>query len=266
MKILLRKYGDEYYVWKTATFSNGEYYIDSERVRQIEILAVKDANANEYVICKNCGEKILNNPESIEQHYAERERQKNCLTCKRAMPYNIGMKERTFVSDENGNYHVVEKYTANLRCQSSYADINSESSALHCDFMQCRHMGVKPFGDMLMQYPDMFETQITVDALQKKGYQHVGLTLERSGDYFKYDMKSRGTVWACVNECGIVDHFACSYKYNVFYVYYSEKYNKLFFNRNGKYDENRPYTLSDAKYNFLMTKIPELYKEAKANE
>lgn len=272
MKILLRKWEGEFYVWKTAEYKDNEYYIDNAIVAQTRILAVKEHDANEYVICNNCGEKVKNDSESIERHYVSQEEQKNCLTCQYCYPYKVKNEKKIYipVPNEDGMYDCVTTQTSRLRCRMNYSavDIHDPKVNAYCRFMQCRRNGMRSFGDILMHNPNLFEKQITVDALHKKGYAYVGTTPEdRYGNkYFKYDMKCRNTVWACVNEYGIVDHFGVSYRYNVYKVYYSATQGKLFFDAHGCYTEDKPYNLSDAKVRFLMEKIPELYKEAKANE
>lgn len=272
MKILLRKWEGEFYVWKTAEYRNDEYYVDDKIIHQTRILSVKEHDANEYVICNSCGKKVKNDPESIERHYVEQEEQKNCLTCQHCIPYSIKYEKKNYipVPNEDGVYECVTTKKARLKCRMSYSNIDIHDLAVshYCKFMQCRRSGMHSFGDILMNHPNLFEKQITVDALREKGYVYAGNTCQdRYGDkYFRYDMKCRGTVWACVNEYGIVDHFEVSYRYNVYHVYYSATQHKIFFNQSYRYSENKPYNLSDAKMRFLMEKIPELYKEAKANE
>jgi hypothetical protein len=259
MQILLRRWDDKLYVWKDATFNNDTYTVDGYDIRETNILAVKDGDGGKYVRCGFCNEKLDNNPEAIEKHFVEQEAQRDCLKCIHMQFNKRTNPKRTVTKGENGMYNISETYSASLNCRYSYLDPNSEAGKEQCVYNQHRAHGVKPIGGLLMHHPDLFEKQITVEALKAKGYEFV----RRYDGYFMYDMKLRNSLFAHVNECGIVDHFSASYRYETRSFHYSATQGKLFYEGNGKYVEGQPWNWSDTKYNSVKKKIEALYKEGK---
>lgn len=262
MQILLRKYQGKSYVWKEAKFDRDEYTIDGFHVSQTNIIAVKGGEGKKIVRCRFCGEKMENNPEVIEKHFADQEAKRDCLQCMQRQFYNKGSVNRVVTKGENGGYNIQESYTAKLRCCYSWNDVETEAAVTACQFNQHRKQGVEPVGGWLLDYPDLFEKQITVEALKAKGYEYC----RRYDGFFEYDMKMRGTMHAYVNEYGIVDHFVASYRgYNNTF-YYSATQDKLFYYSNGEYNDKMPWNWGETKYNTVRKKITDLYKEETENE
>lgn len=268
MKVLLRQLDEKkYYVWMDAVYENGRFRIVYEdgykqNIADSDILAIKDDNRSEYVICNNCGTMIHNDPESIEAHFAEQEAQRNCFKCGSLKRSRIRSVSAEIANNSDGTLKVTETYNAELRCGQSYWSspmINTDAAKDICVYYRCRKRGVHPIEDIFTKYPDLFNKHITVDVLNAKKYLPDAGGM--SNGYFEYDMKLRNTLKACVNKLGIVDHFVVkcrSYKYN---VYYSAKYDKLFFADYRAYSEHLPDCMSEAKYNQIHAKISALYKE-----
>ena len=270
MKILLRKHLDKYYVWKDAEWENGEYYISvndvKTRVTQVNILAVADDNRADYVVCAQCGATIPNNPESIEAHFAEREAKRNCFECDQMSAYgdqkNLKIK---YTKNEDGTtYHAEEVYDTLLGCGFNswqYKRIDTEEAKNGCQYFQCRKKGVHQVQDTFVQYPGIFNKQITLDLLIKKGFTNKCPYVHDK--VWSIDLGMRGnTLHAFVNELGIVDCFSIHHRYSRYTAFYSEKYDKLFFNVGGKYSDQKPEDMSQAKYNSAKKIIAALYKEA----
>lgn len=268
MEILIRKYGNEYYVWKTCTCKDNRYFLDNEFETEIyneNILAVKDDTRIGHVQCTNCGKMIKDDPESIEQHFAEEEAKRDCLKCEYLRTdRNIHNKTTEFSNNGNGTYRVVEAYDAELTCGMWYhrPNIDSEDAKTYCMYYQCRRSGVAKIDDMFVRYPDPFVRQITVDVLNAKKYPYEGY----HDGFFQYDIKLRGNVSACVNELGIVDHFRFNNRGYVYKLYYSDKYDKLFYAYGRKLKENCTDIMTDTKLKQVMDKIRALYKEVKEDE
>ena len=265
MKVLLRKCGEKYYVWKEATLENGNYYADygngnKQRVSQTEIIATKDDERIGYVQCASCGELIKNDPESIEAHYAKREAEKDCFKCGRLRTNNKVIIYATGNKNVDGKYTVTQTYTADLMCGTGYwgVPIDSQDVIHNCKYYACRNSGVQPINDIFVKYPGLFDKSVTVDMLIKKNYERN----DYLNGFFEYDMKCRGTLVACVNEMGIIDHFRLRYKHSSYRLYYSDKYNLLFIDSYMSYSETIPYNVSDAKWEQVKAKIAALYKEA----
>lgn len=261
MKILLRRWDEKYYVWKESTWKNGKYYVDGAEVMQVNILAIEADERGKYVQCAHCGEIMVDDPAVIEKHFADQEAKRDCLHCNYMRRYNTKDSTIEYTPKEDGTYDIVQKYNSELRCNLTWTthDINSAAAKKDCIYGYCRRRGVKAVSDIFMQYPGLFDKQITVDMLKQKGFEYE----KHNRHGFIYDMKLRGTLKACVNELGIVDHFIIQYKYESFDVYYSDKYGELFYrNRNNAYTKDIPGHVSQSKHDAVKSKISALYKEA----
>jgi Zn ribbon nucleic-acid-binding protein len=266
MKILLRKYGSKYYVWKDAEYSHGDFYVEDYRIFPKDILAVKDDNRKDSVMCGNCGEIIKNNPEAIEAHFAAKEAERDCFKCGSLRKSYYKSMEAEVTKNEDGTLTVKETYNAKLTCNNTWYNqpsIDTDAAKRICTFYRCRNTGVMPIKDIFTQYDNPFDKSITVDVLQAKNL--VAESYNR--EFFEYDLKCRNTVKACVNELGIVDHFVIKHRNSRFEVFYSAKYDKLFFCLNGRdYTEDVPDSISQTKYDQAKAKISALFKEEKTNE
>ena len=266
MKALLRKYQGQYYVWKPVEWTNLTYYlIDDDGARleinQNEIVAIDENIGNGYVVCQHCNKLIKNDPESIEAHFKEEEAKRDCIRCKHLTTGDDkNVLDATLQKNDDGTYKVTQTFIAALYCKMGwYAKlIDSRDAVANCEYMQCRKRGVAPIADILIKYPGVFEKLITVDTLISKKCEN-----ERYiNGYFEYDLKCRGSLKACVNEMGVVDHFKLYYRGYVQKLYYSSKYNMLFISDSGCYRENMPYFISDKKCEQIKEKLASLYKEA----
>jgi hypothetical protein len=267
MKILIRRFDNEYYVWKDAKYKDNNYYINDSGVEipvsEIVVLAVKDDNRDNKVICKHCGELIDDNPDAIEKHFASREASRNCLICDKCVPYGTKKNLTTvYTSNGDGTYHQCINSDVRLCCKNagyySEIDINSSDAAKYCQFNQCRTKGVRKFEDFFLKYPGAFDKQLTVDFLNEKGF---AFETYYNG-YFWYDLKLRGALQACVNEMGVIDHFVVKHRGWTYNAYYSERYDTLFFEDYNLYSETTPSNMSDSKHKSAKDKIAALYKEA----
>ena len=271
MRILLRKHENKFYVWKDATYVDGQYYLTDEngtttsRMPQTNILAINEDDRANYVKCNHCGATIKNDPESIEAHFAEREAKRNCLACNEMVHYGDEKNAAVqYTKNEDGTYHFTKTCDTKLGCRYSsyykYNDIDSEEAKNNCQYFRCRRLGVSKIDDVFIKYPGIFNKQITIDCLAKNGF--VNKRYWGNGEW-AVDLGLRGNVLsAVVNELGIVNRFYINHRYEQFTAYYSEKYNKLFFESGTGYTDEMPYNISQAKYNSAKKVIAQLYKEA----
>lgn len=272
MKVLLRNWEGKSYVWKNAKWEGDHYYlIDADewfgdvQIDQICILAVSEDNRANYVRCANCGALIENTPESIEQHFAEKEAEKDCFKCNRLRTYGNKMNASiTYAPNADGTYSVSETYVSKLGCTVNYytEDINSASAKKNCIYSRCRRAGVKPINDVFVQYPNPFNKQLTIDFLDKKKFTCDGY----KNGYYEYDLKLRNTLKACVNDNGIIDHFRINMRGWNYNIYYSDTHNKLFYACYGRYDDKCSDIMSDAKVDQILAKLSKLYEEAEVDE
>jgi len=271
MEILLRATPGANYEWQKATYVDNVYHIEEDElgfsydISSAKILAIRDDERIGKVQCAYCGAFIENNPESIEQHYAEEEAKRDCLKCKHMVVAHAKTeKVRSYELVEGSSYNITEKYTANLVCGNGYwsCDINSEQAKNTCTYYQHRRYGVHEIDDIFVKYPEPFVRQITVDVLNANKYPFV----KCKNGYFIYDLKLRGTLQAIVNELGIVDHFITEVRGRQYVLFYSDKYNRLFRSLRGSYEDDVSEILSETKINCIINKISKLFKEAEKND
>ena len=270
MEILIKSYHNTNYVWKPAEVEGGCYYVTDEqfgreRIAQINIMSVKDDPRVGHVICRYCGAMIENNPEAIERHYAEQEAKRDCLTCDHLTTYgNAYNHQSTYTKNDDGTYHISRSFDSKLGCDYDYwtRDIHSEEAKRNCKHFRCRLCGVESHKDIFVSYPEPFLRQLTVDALNQKKYQFV----ECNNNHFEYDMKLRGSLTAMVNDLGIVDHFIFNNRGWSYKLYYSDKYNKLFYSDRNQYKPNVTDIMTEAKAKQILNKISALYEEGNTNE
>lgn len=260
MEALLRRFNDNYYVWKNVTWQNGRYYVDGTLISQTSILAIKDDNRGKYVQCMHCGAIINDDPECIERHFAEQEANKNCFECGSLRVNNKRNLLIVYEKNDDGTYHQTATSDVNLCCSQTWPSHNIDTIDVNrfCVYYRCRKSGVMPISDVFMKYPGPFEKQLTVDFLKEKGFAYE----EYTNGYFEYDLKMRGTLKAYVNELGVVDHFAIKGRWDKYTIYYSDKYDEIFYVQNGNYvvfDEQDD--VSSSKHNSVKAKISALYKE-----
>jgi hypothetical protein len=261
MKILLREYENERYVWKDAEYTSYGFVCNDEIVCETNIITVKDDNRKDYVICAHCGSIIKNTAEAIEAHFAEQEAKRDCFKCGSLRKYNVNTSKAEFTKNMDGSYVVTETYTAGLRCGQNWYNgpaIDSEDAKKICLYYRCRRHGVQSIADIFTKYPDPFDKHITVDMLNDKNFPYECM----ANRCFEYDLKCRSTVKACVNELGIVDHFIIKHRSRGYIAYYSAKYDKLFFTIDGRhYEDSIPSGISETKFNQAYAKISAIYKE-----
>ena len=263
MEVLLRKYGDEYYVWKEANYSKGNFvFADGDsKINQTSIIAIKNDNRKDFVECAHCGEVIHNDPESIEAHFAAQEAKRDCLHCSELSYSNINNIGIQYVKNDDGTYTRTATDKVNLYCGRYSWDrspIDSPAADKKCKYTQCRRQGAREISDVFIKYPDLFDKQATVDTLNESN----SVYEEYRNGFFIYDLKCHNAVKAYVNPLGIISHFTISFRTNTMKAFYSAKYDKLFFDTWSDYSEDAPCDISDNRYNQAKAKISALYKEA----
>ena len=270
MRILLRRYDGEEYVWKEATYKKENFFVDDNAIEECNIAATDGHSVEGCVICSYCGEIVKNTPEEIAAHYAKRESGRDCINCDKV--YVGGIDDtltRNITDNGDGTYNVVTTEKAKLYCRMGYSkyEISTESAKDVCKFMLCRQYGMREASDFFSKYPDAFDSVITVDTIVAQKYNYYGKTYLSYGstrrELHMYDMKSRGTIQACVNSSGIVECFKASSAGSTYYFFYSEKYDKLFWAKYGTYREGRPDYCRQAKLEELHNKVKALYAAAK---
>ena len=68
MKILLRSYDSQFYVWKTAKYRDGHFYVYEEQIEMSNIVSVINDNRKGYVRCSMCRKTFKRNDPKFDIH------------------------------------------------------------------------------------------------------------------------------------------------------------------------------------------------------
>ena len=261
MKVLVRKYGNEQFVYANLTYENGNFKTeDGHTVEECNIVHIAKDTRKNKVRCNSCGLLIENSPEAIEAHFKAMENEKNCLTCSSVVESyrkkTVGKKYKPN-PDEPGKYIFAYTFSGDLFCGCNRsATINTPEADEVCKYLRCRHSGVSEFSDFFTTYPAAFTDFPTVDKLLEKKW-----VFERFnyGNAI-YHHNRLTTLKAVVNNKGIINNFRAYYKRNDWVdMVYSDKYDKVFYIRNSRYSERSPSDMIDSKVASYTARIKELY-------
>jgi len=270
MKILLRRWGSEFFVWKEATF-NKAFFVENQSVKMSNIISIDNDTRNEYVICSNCGEMIRNTPNDIENHFVKAESECSCQKCNWLRIGNKTNNQLSYTKQSDGQYCVSETYTSKLWCSqysmSNRHELDESKASGYCLYARCRKAGVKSITDVFTTYPHLFDIAITTDQLIDKKWSYDGVKPYGTPDaYFTYNGHLRDSLYAIVNEAGIVNYFVAKHNRRESYFVYSAIYDKIFTLECGEYYEGLPSNFSDNKSENIYKKIRALYKGVNVNE
>ena len=117
-----------------------------------------------------------------------------------------------------------------------------------------------PLTDTFIEYPAVFDTLATVDALDKKKW-----TLDyKDGENLRYRLKSRKMQFtAVVAFNGVIDHFEIVVNRRNLRFAYSAKYHKIFWFDGSIYATSWPYYCQTNQKDELLNICQEIYKEEK---
>ena len=262
MKVLLRNYDGEQYVWKKAEMKSATKFAleDGGEARQVDIVSISRDNRKKFVKCSACGDIIRNTPEAIKEHRDRASTSATCFGC----PYlrESGGKQLSakYTLQEDGSYIVNTKKSTKLVCKISYRyyDINSPEAREYCRFKQCATAEMKAIEDVFTKYPGAFDDMITVDKVLDNGFTEREEYDMRNEVHYK--LKARNNITAVVNKLNIVDKFVIDYRSHRYNVIYSKKYNKLFTMSNGRYIVcDSIWGIPDTTFENIKAKIASLY-------
>lgn len=174
MKVLLRNYDGEQYVWKKAEMKSATKFAleDGGEVRQTDIVSVSRDNRKKFVKCSACGEIIRNTPEAIKEHRDRASTSATCFGCPYIRETNSKQLSAKYTLQEDGRYVVNVKNSVKLSCRNSwdYYDINSQGARDVCRWKQCATAEMKSIEDVFTKYPGAFDDMITVDKVLDNGF------------------------------------------------------------------------------------------------
>ena len=255
--------------WHNATYDirNHEWKFQAEtngviKIKECNIISVKDDDRSSYVICRNCGAYVENTPEAIAKHSQLGKSAESCLTCSRLRTYNEGNEEKQYVRNNDGSYNIISNVKANLRCgyyYGNYVDIESKAARTGCTYAKCGSAGFDKYQDIFTQYPGAFDTILTVDALEQGKW-----NLEwhdNTANWFK--VAGAVNLYAVVNHNGFIDHFVYKWRSTHFQFMYSAKYEVIVWYNHREYGMNAPTQITETTLKRITKRIKELYKEVK---
>lgn len=241
MKILLREYNEEQYVWVTAKYNGQHFVVNGECIEEYHIVSVMNDNRKNYVACSSCGKLFPKKGNKFAKHKEMAHGINPCLECKKLRRSELRKTPTRLIPHKNGTYTQVYNVDVELRCQyslwSSY-DIDSPALIEMCKYRNCKDAHGMEVTDTFTKYPGIFDDIITVDKILDNGYEKM---LYRESYISEYRLSRELEIDATVNSLGIVDRFlidGISDYGDV--VFYSKRYNMVFgCNGNGRYV---PYT------------------------
>ena len=141
MKVLLRIYNGEPFVWKKAEMKNATQFTleDGSIASQIDIVSISRDNRKKFVICSACGAIIKNTPEAIKEHSLRGTISATCFGCKYMRENNSKQLSAKYTPQEDGSYIINTKKNVKLSCGYSYRyfDINSQNARDICMYKNC---------------------------------------------------------------------------------------------------------------------------------
>lgn len=262
MRVLLRNYNGEPYVWKKAEVKDATKFTleDGYDVSQAEIVSISRDNRKKFVKCSACGEIIRNTPEAINEHKLRGTTSTTCFGCKYMRERGSKQLSVKYTLQEDGSYAANVKKSLNLVCSATWnnPDINSENAREYCRFKQCATAEMKAIEDVFTKYPGAFDDMITVDKVLDNGFTERKECSLRGE--VEYKLKARNNITSVVNKLNIVNRFVLDYRNHRIIVAYSKKYDKLFAISNGIYTELKSiWFIPDTTFANIKAKIASLY-------
>lgn len=258
MKVVMRPYGseDSYTIKDVEMKTDGGYFLNGARIKETNILSV--ISKDEFVTCSACGEIIKNTPKDIREHIRRKESHKGCLNCSNLNIKTSDKADKTvkYVMNEDGTFHRTLNDNVVLECNQGYYNrfsITSEKRQTECRYAKCSKETLSVGSGFFAKYPNAFDEMITVDTIDFT-------KINKSGTYTVLQLRCRGIIFAYANKNGIIDFFRARTRNDQKNFYYSKKYNKLFIEKYGHYEEFSPdYYWTSDKLDYIKKTIAKLY-------
>lgn len=241
MKLLLRQFNDECYVWKNGSMKDETHFIvDGKSVLQTDVISISRDNRSKFVKCSACGGILKNTEEAIKEHRLKSTTSATCMGCQYLRESNSKTKSIKYVLQDNGKYVSTIKKEMRLLCSRGWGaryDINSKEARDGCKYKCCIDARMDGFKDIFMEYPGIFDDMITVDCVLDAGFTE---RTKKSNGTSLYTLKGRDNIIAIVNAINIVDSFQVSRYSHDWTIVYSKKYNEFYCTWGGKYHKWNP--------------------------
>jgi len=259
MKAIMREYGGDHYVIKEVDFGdNNTIVCDGTATNEANIVSIIDfpKDKAKFVRCSNCNEIIPNTPKDIEAHKKAHATHEGCYECRYLRTEKNDSNKPKFTLNEDGTFNRIINDNVRLRCNYYYGinDITSEKRISKCYYNRCATADIIELKTFFSEYPGAFDDMVTVDAI--KNFKEI----HNEGNYTVLRLKCVGDIYAKANNKGIITSFRFKCRYDHYDVFYSKKYDKLFYNYVGNYKELiRPYNMTTDRFNYIKATIAKLY-------
>ena len=263
MKILLRNSDEGQYVWKTAKYDFGKFYVNGDEQHQGNVVSIVNDNRKKYVKCSSCGKVFRRGDYRFEEHKANAIKPETCFGCSHLCTEDRFTINRKFVMNMDGTFTEIMENSVRLQCDRSglwsYYDIDNERVISKCQKRQCGNATEMEISDFFTQYPGVFDDIITIDGLLDAGY-NVGIN-SRGDSSYDIEWGLYYTLCAIINTIGIVDRFNVWFDGDKYTVYYSKKYKELFTEDSKcNYIKWDPIEMSEEVITEIKNNIKKLYR------
>ena len=260
MKILMRWYCGDAYVWVTAKYDGNGFVVEGEKIDECDIVSIINDNRKNYVKCSSCGKIFPKNGKKFAKHKAESSTITPCLKCNKRRVSERTSPDVRFIPNTNGTFTEKSERIVDLMCHAGlWTDYKCDSTeAIRlCKFRQCGSARAKEIEDTFTKYPGLFDDIITVDKILDNGDMHINWS---DSCITEYQLDEEVGLSAHVNNLGIVDRFYIDNPKGCYYVWYSKRYDEFFWCEYVGYSIWRPDRMDDADVHKIKETIRNLYK------
>lgn len=232
MKILLRNYANQLYVWKTAKYNKGNFWVDGGKISKTEIVSIMNDNRKNYVQCSSCGQIFRRDDPKFEEHKKKAITPLTCMNCPHLECDGVSYEKRVVEMTKSGKF--IEKYEREVTplCGmtggwwGTHKSILSDDAISGCSKRQCGTATEIEIMDFFTKYPGAFDCIATIDSAFDNGYE---LYIPSSGSQsFDIEYSDDWTVGVYINSLGIVDRCYIWINGDKYWLYYSKKYDEVF--------------------------------------
>ena len=248
--------------WRNATWDQQSQYLSvrGSSVSSTQLVAIENDPRVKYLVCSKCGMIVRNTKKFIAEHAALAQSSKACLTCPVLKTTNVQQKVESYTKNADGTYTYNQKQKCELKCGNSRAfySIDATEARGVCRYRQCTADTLKPFDDVFIKYPDLFDEMATIDALSNEQWN----LYYKNSTYTKFKHTGKYTLYAYINKLGILDRFVLEYRNGTYEFVYSAKYDKMFLIDYGCYEEitNGSHSFTSTAVNNLLKIMHSIYK------
>jgi hypothetical protein len=263
MKILIREYQGEQFVWEQAKYNGKRFVVrNNEEINEDNVVSILNDNRKNYVKCSSCGELVPKNGNAFAKHKAESCGINPCIGCRKFKVDYMGSPKSQYIKNADGTYTQKSKGNVKLLCNyQTYknAPLDHPEVIARCSKRQCANAHGKEIVDTFTTYPGLFDEILTVDKL----LDDENVTRAYYGDrWSEYRLSQEIDLRALVNGLGIIDRFYYDIEFESNTIYYSKKYKKLFvYDCSGECSKYTEFTENSSNYyEEIKQCIERLYK------